>query len=369
MADDSYSFRWEVVEAIAASGAAASETLGEIVEPMLAEASEWADDAHAPRDALPESLVKRLSIVAKFLPSGNEGGADAAAGRGSAAAADMTGRLAHVVRAMTARDRGLGVEASLAQGLKHAARRYPLTDQNLGEATSLAADARFWYSRIMAIHALVRHAIAVGDKRRETHHTDEAVDAVEPSLLVANRDGHAWVREAAAQARRALEQVKRGETDTARGFVWHDEAGQIARSSYELDAAVARLLGDVVIELNMNEQGDHVGHPSESAAVAGCEKCEHQLVVGTSQELPHCLSLEGNRNRLLGSGGCTCSFKLCPYDFSAYRTRPHAHRGQLSPQFCTAQLGIARELGPPPWQPGLDPDAYVEFWATMRERA
>src|SRR5204863_349047 len=162
-------------------------------EPMLDAASAWADDPRALHDALPESLVRCLSIVAKFLPSGNEAGADTtAAGRDSPAAADLTARLACVVRAMTARDRGLGVEASLV--------------------------------------------------------------------------------------------------------------------------------------LNMNEQGGHgvmedgsfVRHSSERAVVPGCEKCEHQLEVGTSDELPHCLSLDADRARVVGSGeGCTCSFTLCPYDFSA----------------------------------------------------
>jgi hypothetical protein len=278
---------------------------------------------------------------------------------------------------MTARERALGVEASLAQGLKHAARRYPLSYENLAEAEKLVHGARFWYTRVMGVHALVRHAVAIEDTRLAEDRVDDAVNRVDECMAAALEDEHPWVREAAAQGRSAVEHVRRRDTDAARAFVWHDESSQISRSSHELDDAASRLLGDVALVLNMNEQGVHavledgrlVPHSTSGARVPGCEKCQHQLEVGTNNSLPHCLTRDPDRGRILDpQQRCSCSFKLCPYDFRAYREGRHAHRGQLSPQFCASQRVIARNLGPPPWQREMSVESYVDFWGTMEQR-
>jgi hypothetical protein len=368
--DDSYAPRWAVVEAMADCAVAAGETLTAVVRAPLDRCRAWVANPDASNDELPEHVVQQLSIVAKFLPSGNEAAATAGVGRESAEAAALTDELAEAVRGMAARDRALGVEASLAQGLKHAARRYPLSPANLAHTEQLARGARFWYSRVMAVHALVRHAIASVDTRA----AGGALDRVGRELASAAHDPHPWVKEAAEQGRTALGLLAASEPnrDAARAFVWHDESDQIARASLELDDATARLLADIALVLNMNEQGRHeVGgkeHDADSALVDGCDKCRHQLVVGTSPALPHCLAEDNTRSRVL-EGGCVCEFKLCRYSFTAYREVAHAHRGQLSPEFCAGQRAIASELGSPPWQRELSPRALADFWGDMERRA
>ena len=373
--DDSYHLRWEVVEAMAES-AAAADALRDKVAPLVKECAAWARNESAPDSELRESRVRELSIVAKFLPSGNEGLGTEGGGHASDTAAALTRELGDAVAAIAPRRRGLGVEASLAQGLKHAARRYPLSDANCELAERLAAGGVFWYARIMALHALVRHAIAIADTGTTGLPLAGALDSAEVQMEAAKRDKHAWVREAAEQGSDALASLRADDRDQARSYIWHDEA-QIARASQELSKRSARLLADVAIVLNMNEQGDHavvanggepVPHEADEALVEGCKKCKHQLEVGTSSELPDCLSKHADRRRVL-DGRCTCSFELCPYDFAAYQKVPHAHRGQLSPGFCARQRTIAKSLGPPPWQRDVELAAYIDFWERMETRA
>lgn len=374
--DETYDFNWAVVEAMAEGGAAAADALEATVRPMLDSCVRWAEDPSSTDDDLSEAVLRPLAVVAKFLPSGCHAAVDTASGRvGSDAAARLTVALASVVRAMAKRKRALGVEASLAQGLKQAAFRYPLSDINLAHAEELVRDACFWYSRIMALHALVRHAVAVDDTRSEAAQVEQVTECISAVVRDALRDRHPWVREAAAQAGMALDRLRQHKPDDARAFVWHDEAAQVARASDELAEPTSQLLADVALVLNMNEQGGHemevdghsVRHSTDRGNVPGCATCDHQLAVGLETALPHCVSEDGDRRRIL-RGGCDCKFRLCPYDFVG-RDTLHAHRGPLSAAFCANQRAIAKSTRrTPPWQPQMSLDDYVAFWEAF-ERA
>ena len=359
-----YSLTWELVEALTgATGARAWEALAEEARRAL--------DACQLRSRTVEepTMLAELSIVAKILPS-------LAAKSRSSEVDETLERLLHAVREMSRIGRGLGIEASLAQGFKQAAgaRDTTLEDRAFDKVAQIASfldSARFWYSRVTALQALVL-----------IEHQPEQLTVARAAIHARRKDAHPLVRAAASLAQEALN-VKRSERER---YVWHDESVDVARSGVELHPRASQLLADVVLILNMNEQrwsltsdrtaGQYVAQPEEGRAAL----VKQQQAVGTLEVLPACL--RADRHLVLGKrpDNCLpgCSFHLCPYSSPEQRKTGqallgHAHRGDPSPAFCLHQRSLLLSHRVPAWlrwhpRP-LKKASPEHLWNPLRRRA
>jgi hypothetical protein len=124
-------------------------------------------------------------------------------------------------------------------------------------------------------------------------------------------------------------------------------------------------MGDIILALNLNEQGHDV----------------HRRAFGDAADLPGCMSLSPDRRSIVGTTGAVagCPFLgspptngagpaerkcYCPY---AYEYLPEAHaRRELSRAFCRHQRLKAQPLS---WQPEIKTSALKQFWSDMEERA
>jgi hypothetical protein len=253
--------------------------------------------------------------------------------------------------------------------------------------------AKFWYSRLNGYQALALLRI------------NEASDGGGTRLLLdgnrlleeqAREEEHKFAQAAAQLCARALGAAAQGFYRRARSFIWDDEALAVSRSSAQLRPSASRLLADIVLELNMNEQ-DRVegirmkrvdGRLARDAAGKFIPK-EAGDRVGTSNELPACLSCLANRDRILDSTqddacvadtqeSCLCEFLLCPYEASradvggAYRSLSRAfcrHQGRLALQRRRSFLRRRDESGRLSWQEDITAETLADFWRRMESRA
>jgi hypothetical protein len=286
-------------------------------EPLagLIEAAEQSPDTK-----IDPQLDERCKATAKFLPHLTErlvlDGAD-----GAGASTELLRRLFDRMRAWIAEDQGYGLEASFGQGFKNAS-WHPTSGQLDAFAIDLVANGAFWYARAMSAQAIALQLEGVdNDEPRSA--------ALRNALEQAADDDHPFVAEA---ARLGLRGVREGRV---RRYVWEDESTTVARSGIELAPATGRLLGRLVLMLNMNEQLDK-DDPGDQ------ERLDRtQRAVAKWPAIPHCLSNPNEFWRLTApdaeAPGCTaaCGFELCPY--RPKTARAIAFRGTPSPAFCRLQ--------------------------------
>jgi energy-coupling factor transporter ATP-binding protein EcfA2 len=383
--DDDYPVKWATVEAFTDRPAEAFRALESVFGDRLEEAQRWAMVAQAVdlrgNDAASEArrmFEPRFSHVATCLPGIADGLEDVEQQeRATAMLADLRMVIADLAR----HELALGSEASLAQGYKHAARPRLVAaigggsaasmvpaarrEAEIAELGALVRSARFWYSRLISYQAMARRAVAT----LALNPSDSLASDAENHIAEALQDEeHPLAREAAEQALKAIRTARGRPTPAERvnageALLWHDEHLSVAFSCWGVDPLTTRLLGDVVLILNMNEQD--LGDRDRLRLT--------QREVGTSNLMPACLSTEPDRSRLLTRDDlnpCTppCSFRLCPYRPES--THRHAYRGELSKAFCRTQRRTAEKLKtPPPWQPNVSPQQLVEFWRELEDRA
>ena len=299
----------------------------------------------SPDNSLPEDLEEPCKAAAKLLPTLTERlvrDGDAHAEEAVALLQNLSDRLDDWLSWKL----GYGIEASLAQGFKHAfwERTCDALDD---QVVALATGATFWYARAMAVHAL---ALRAANPETDSGRTARLL----ADLGRATTDRHAFVAEI---ARLCMRGVSHG--DIGR-YVWKDESTVVARSGQGVAPGTARLLGKLILELNMNAQED--GDRPERLK-------QSQLKVAVSPDVPECLTNPRAAERILGKRGAdpcpgTCGFHLCPY--GPERARAKAFRGDLSAAFCRAQRQNAPALERLRFF-GRSPTA--AFWRDMEKRA
>lgn len=242
-----------------------------------------------------------------------------------------------------------GLEASIAQGLKLDAARNPALAPDEFAYLMLTDDrhrAGFWFSRLLVVQALALRSKADDTDRAET-------------LIAAVKDDkreHRLVRETAKLCHRA-----RNAADPGR-FVFEDATDIAARAPYELPWATSRLVGDIVLALNLNELGDS----------------QSRLAFGEATQLPLCMSSAPDRISVvmvtrpdeLKPPKRDCPFFdeqrgecLCPYSYDSPNS---TYRRELSRAFCRHQRLNAGRVH---WHPGLKVKHVREFWAHMERLA
>lgn len=296
-----YRVRWSAAQALAAAGEATWRVLGpEFERTVMAAAAreDWSDPKR--RDETHD-----ISVACWILPAL----APRLAEPRRADAMTLVSTLADLVPTLPA-----GTEASLAQGFKLDA----LTNAAGPVATTvwtLLDRAAFWYSRINLAHAACIRTIAAPDANR---------DATARLSELARTDRHPFTKAAAGQCVRALRAGDRTP------WVWDDEIAVISRSGSMLDHEAARLLADMIILLNLTEQGD----PAEDEDRERRKERLYRL-----DGLPVCLSTSRTRDEIFsGCPGSPCDFKLCPYPATADRALA---RNEFSEAFCRHQSEIA----------------------------
>jgi hypothetical protein len=258
--------------------------------------------------------------------------------------------LREQVRALTdlvRHEAQLDLEAAITQGFKLDA----LADSSR-PADQLALDllregkTRFWFSRIMLLHALcVRTA---GNQHPNPDVVDHFLTTKTSSFE------HPFVRETARLCGSA---VRLGSWER---HVWIDEGEVIAGSIGDLVPAATELVADIAIMLNLVEHGDRSEH---------LKRLERS---GTRRDLPYCMSESGKRAEL--NKIChipLCQHQLCPYP---EHLGGSTGRGPLSEAFCRQQ-GSLRSQGLPVrgrlHRHGvrrMSRRASREFWNQMAER-
>lgn len=235
-----------------------------------------------------------------------------------------------------------GLEAAVAQGLKlDAVRDSSLPPDPFAIAMLGDGDlrARFWFSRVLLVQALAR--------RCKQDHSGEALS----SIADASRDKHVFVRHAAKLCMIAVVD------DRPERFLFEDLTEVASRAPHGLAAETSRLIGDIVLALNLNEYGGP----------------ESRRAFGEGFQLPACLSATPNRHEILfqksdrpacpfagykKEGGC-----LCPYTFDPPEG---GTRREISRAFCRHQRLYARRV---PWNSRLRAKSLRKFWADMEKLA
>jgi hypothetical protein len=238
-----------------------------------------------------------------------------------------------------------GLEASIAQGLKLDAVRQPKGAPDPLALALLQAPATdvFWFTRLLALQA-------VTIRRVEGEDTTAVAQLVGP--IRDDDEEHPFVRECARLCASALRD------DDWRPYVWDDMATVAAGHWHGLSRDATRLIGDLVVLLNLNER-------------SGPKAREH---FGRENRLPYCLTDSPDRRELYGHGAppskCPLNDRdrgqacLCPYSVDYHEDG--AHR-ELSRAFCRHQR-LAAGHGVP-WQPGLSRSALKTFWERMEDLA
>ena len=322
--DRNYLVRWAAAQAIAASGPAAWAVLGERLTASVDTAvtrTDWNDPARSQH-------THDVSVAGWILPS-------------LAAALPGVGAVVEAFAGLVPRVPP-GTEASLAQGFKLDA----LTNRRgaVPEAVWTLLDAAdFWYSRVILIHAACLRAIADPQANPRTAARLERASA---------REGqHPLVVAAADLCLRALR------SGDAERWVWDDEIAIMTRSGGTLDDRAARLVADIVLALNLTEQGD---------ATDDDVREQRKEDIFRRPGLPYCLSHSRTRDEVFSGCHSACTFGLCPYPATADRALA---RGEFSEAFCRHQAEIApRRRRVSPWTRLSGKDA-ARFWARMERRA
>jgi hypothetical protein len=332
--DRNYRVRWSAARAIVDGGAEAYAEL----------ASEFADLLDYGESVKPAKWNDRekhdLSVVGWILPAFVDRVCDADRARLNRDLDRLTALVRHKIP--------LGTEASIAQGFKLGAFVNREADL-LHPALELLDDCRFWYSRIVLLQA-----ICVGAITRDG--TDEnALDHVRATRR--DEREHPFVREAARLCERAIK------TGAWPRYVWEDENSVITRSGSALAKETLALVADLVLLLNVTEQG------GEKVREKRKEETYDQ------PDLPYCLSVSKDRHELLSGCHEHCRFKLCPYPST---NELALARDEFSQAFCRHQIETLRRVSRMPalfrrerasWWSNAKRTALGRFWTEMEQRA
>jgi hypothetical protein len=328
----------------------------------LAAARELIDDADRAYESLVEDIdscvgltekdprswdlseLHEMSVLGWMLPSWRT--------RARGRTPELTEHLGRLLELTGRDDVHVGFEASLAQGFKLDAYSTPDAEPD-ADAAAFLPKARFWYSGISLVHALVLRAAPRGLGEQRKLLLDTAGD----------ESAHPFVRRAAELGVRALDRRDAGP------YVWGDEAEAIAGDGRDLDPEASQLLADVAVVLNLTER-------------EGWQDRRDQIDDLYSRKvLPRCVSANEDRAELLArlpraEGERCCEFDLCPYP-PPWST---GARGELSPAFCREQRRVASawrlRRRPPflhryrlPWQSSIRRRELVTFWEWMERRS
>jgi hypothetical protein len=332
--DRNYRVRWSAARAIVDGGA----------EAYAALASEFADLLDYGESVKPAEWNDRekhdLSVLGWILPAFADCVRDADRPR-------LNGDLKRLT-ALVRHDIPLGTEASIAQGFKLGAFVNPEADI-LHPALELLDDCRFWYSRIVLLHAICVAAIARGGA------DEDALDHVRATR--GDEREHPFVREAARLCESAIK------TRAWSRYVWEDENSVIARSGSTLADETLALVADLVFLLNVTEQG------GEKVREKRKEDTYDQL------DLPYCLSVSKDRHELFDGCHENCRFKLCPYPST---NELALARDEFSQAFCRHQIETLTRFSRMPalfrrrrasWWTNAGRTALGRFWTEMERRA
>ncbi|HEX6755479.1 MAG TPA: hypothetical protein VF109_05985 [Mycobacteriales bacterium] len=325
--DPDYAVRWAAGRSIVDGGAEAYGALrAEITALMEYATATPPEDWHDPE-------LHRTAVLGWLLPA-------------LATAADgpdrqeLRGFVGALVGTAVARPT---VEASLAQGFKLDAMRSPAAAEPL--ELELLDRARYWYSRVILLQAIcIRYVDGTPDPRALWALRTRAADGAE----------HPFVT---AAAKLCLRAVREGDYER---YVWDDDTAATTRSGTALSREAAQLAGDIVLLLNLTEQGDRSMQLERLALTAG------------RTDLPSCLGRGSGREALDADcpGPPDCGFGLCPYPRLASAA---VCRGALSEAFCRHQARLIQQgkLGRRQVAVWQQPDsrALREFWERMAERS
>ena len=330
--DRNYRVRWRASGAIVAGGSDAFTTLGRTFAKTLSDAESL------PPDKWTGETRHDLSILGWILPA--------------LSAHVRDGELENAVERLTAlvrRGMPLGTEASVAQGFKLGASLDPAVagSRSLRE---LVDACRFWYSRIVLLQAIAGGAVSDPTQRREALSVLRAKEKKQTE--------HPFVRAAASLCRKAVRRPR-----DWRRYVWDDESAVIRRSGGLLRNETAALLADIVLLLNVTEQGE------------GPARERRKEKTYPRGDLPYCLSASTERRELFDGCHATCTFNLCPYPTTAERSLA---RGEFSQAFCRRRIdtltGLSRiqafwRRRPAGRWSRSGRAALARFWAGMERRA
>jgi hypothetical protein len=237
------------------------------------------------------------------------------------------------------------VEASVAQGFKLAAIRDPHGGIDQLEF-ALLASSRYWYTGVVLLQAMCIRCIDGGPDR-------QAVRLFRERATRSRQ--HPFVRAAARLCRTAVE------AGTYTPYVWVDDAATTTRSGTALHRDAAQLVADIVLLLNLTEQGDRDQQLRRLESTAAFK------------QLPACLGSSRTRTELDEAcpGPPTCPFELCPYPSQAAAA---VCRGALGQAFCQHQSHLVhqrrfmRRRLVSVWQ-HMNNRSAVDFWEHMADRA
>jgi hypothetical protein len=327
--DVDYAVRWAAAEAIVEGGADAYRVL----QPQIAELMGFATTT--PPTSWRDPRLHQIAVLGWILPS-------LATETEGPTREELRSYVRELIDPAVARPT---VEASLAQGFKMDAIRHPHGGADRFEL-ELLASARYWYSGVVLLQAMCIRCIDGEPDQR----------AVQLFRERATRSGeHPFVRAAARLCRRAVE------AGTYTPYIWVDDAATTTRSGTALHRDAAQLVGDIVLLLNLTEQGDRY------------QQLRRLESTSTFTRLPACLGSSRTRAELDGEcpGPPTCPFELCPYPAQAAAA---VCRGALGQAFCQNQSRLVHQrrfmrrrlVGA--WQQ-MNSRAAVEFWERMADRA
>lgn len=306
----------------------------------------------------------------------------------------------------------LDLQVALAQGFRQAANhRTPphesaARDFLMEQAWEMLRHTRFWYARLVLVHALTLWALPddVARRRPRRGHGARPARQVKQWLKQtgtcdherAPRHEHPLVKAASSMARRAL-QSRRPDR-----FLWIDETGMASQIGSEtnspreprrhnlwippsrgwstLDPGAQQLLGDVLVLLTLTEQrGDR---PQDARhRLQHADRADPPL-------LPPCLArdrapldparaLVTEASRTLPGSNCAdgCPFELCPYPPKGPQCRT-----ELNEAFCIHQRSMLNTLQLQAWvhlrfrrrgrwQRRVSVASLRRFWDDMGDRA
>jgi hypothetical protein len=323
--DPDYAVRWQAAQAIADGGLTAFERLRPRIEATIDVAENQApDDWVGPHG-------RAVSVLGWILPAMATSAADPDGG-------PIRGYV-HRWAGLVSRSIAAGVESSIAQGFKLDAFRTPAAPVDPLAVEMLGA-ARFWYARIVLLHAICRRCVEVPEANTA------AIEVLQGKA--ADRKEHPFVQEAARQCVTAVRTK-----DWAR-FLWEDESTAISRSGISLSDETNTLIAELVLLLNLTEQGE------------GTEREDRKARAYLQDRLPPCFAESRHRREFSTGCGDQCTFRLCPYPLEPGAVLA---RGQFSEAFYLHQQYLAGRRRRSPWQGSIRKRALRNFWSELGEHA
>jgi hypothetical protein len=278
-------------------------------------------------------------------------------------------------------------DMALAQGLRYTSNHRDLPAGQRGFLSARAEDllvgSDFWFSQIALLQALTLWLLA--DTARNPNEAGSNREAEAKIYKCCEHSRHPFVTEAVRLCAKAFRRREPA------NYIWLDEAGAAAKLGagrtavrhggsravwippaagwLSLAPAAQRLLGDLVVFLNLADRGRDYA-------------IKEQFLLRTKAEesaLPPCMSKRGGRAHLdvcrkldeqLEPGAeCVagCKVRLCPYPGLG----DEMARGELSEAYCRRQyelLSRKRSVGRPEWQKLAPPDELRSFWRDMERR-